>query len=654
MVLSYSLALLYGVFQLWVLASPTRTIRFRTAVTGFVCGAVVTFPLAVLLEWGWIRLADRWVEQSRLELMLWASWTVDPFIEELVRLVPLVTVLVVVPRCRRQWSMTDLVVMGASLGSGYRWGEHLARFPGAPDPAWGEIAGHEQGWFIGGLDFLQVDPPSVWLFNWVPEGVTSSFGDLVPAALFNTYNVLLVWGTLGGLAVALWTTPARRATRRLLRSTAIVLVAAAGLSHASVNAQARGGEWPFDVLVLVRLFEPWFWAWPLFALGAAIAGDRVRAVGSEVDTSRFRVSNTSEAAALLKLARQQPLASLPAVLSFIRIRRQVLNTLTAAGDSGCETTDAVADATAATASTLRAQLDNDSGLWAQVRLERTELVRAKFNRLVRWPGILAWPVFVGVGFFPLAYFVIGGTSRWPGVQDWFTNHPAMVVASTMFGAVVTAVIAGLSVIRWSTIADTAGELKARLLLGLFCQGFALAGTGLILYRYQTFPLLDFPLITDIYHGLEAMAVLLLIVGLAALLLATGIVALPAGAVLLGVTTTELAIGGVLMSASGLALLNYAHRGAYTQAVGGAIDSIGDTIVQATDSGKNEPHGDAGRRQQQAEALIAELEARLAELIRTQGSKAEKDKLRDKIKNIRRAAERAKKGETHGRRSKRRR
>jgi len=93
-------------------------------------------------------------------------------------------------------------------------------------------------------------------------------------------------------------------------------------------------------------------------------------------------------------------------------------------------------------------------------------------------------------------------------------------------------------------------------MGLLSQGFALVRTGLILYRYQTGNPLNGPLITNVFHGLEAMAALLLIAGLAALVLAAGIVILPAGAVLIGLTTTELAIGGALMSASGLALLNY--------------------------------------------------------------------------------------------------
>ncbi len=328
------------------------------------------------------------------------------------------------------------------------------------------------------------------------------------------------------------------------------------------------------MLVLVRALERWFWAWPLFALGTALAGDRVRKRGIPVDTARFRVSESGESISLMRLACQQPLVSLPAVLSFVRIRRQVLNTLTAIVEPDGVPADAVADSVAAAARALRTQLETDSGLWEHVRRERTRIVRTRFNRLVQWPAVLAWSIVAAVGILPFAYFVIGGTSRWANVQDWFSNRPTVVVASTLFSALVTAVIAGLTVIGWSTIAETAGELKARLLMGLLSQGFALAGIGLILYRYQTIPLLDFPLITDIYHGLEAIAVMYMIVGLAAILLATGVVALPAGAVLLGVTTTELAIAGVLASATGLALLSVSSSD-----VGGLSELPGQTRVQ---------------------------------------------------------------------------
>lgn len=62
-ILSLTFAMLYGPWQLWVLASPTRTIRFRTVAQAVAAGAVVTLPAAVLIE-----------------------WTVDPFSEDVVRL----------------------------------------------------------------------------------------------------------------------------------------------------------------------------------------------------------------------------------------------------------------------------------------------------------------------------------------------------------------------------------------------------------------------------------------------------------------------------------------------------------------------------------------------------------------------------------------
>ncbi len=558
MVLAYSLALLYGVFQLWLFASPTRTIRFRTAMTGFVCGAVVTFPLAVLLGWSWVRLADRFVTRPRFELVLWASWTVDPFIEELVRLVPLIVVLMVVPRCRWQWSLSDLVVLGAAVGSGYRWGEHLARYPSAPNPVWAELSPYAGGWFLGGLDGTKVEPPWVWVFDWLPEGVTVADNTFAPG-LFQIYNVLLVWGTLGGLAIGLWTVGDRQAavSRWSLRSTSVALVIFAGLSHAAVNAQARAGEWPLGLLSVPRLFEPWFWAWPLFALTLAMAADWIMAVRSEYDPSRFRVTEANEPIALATLALQRPAVSVPAVLGFVRMRRNAVR-LAPADDEPAD----LADAVAAMALTLSTQLESDIGLWDEVATERAQIRRTRLRRLVGWPGLLLSTAVVLLWLFPVAYFVAGGTFRWAGVQNWIIDHSSFAVAPAVAAALLTVVVAGLTVTRWPSIPDTISELKARLVFGLLTQGFTLAGTGLILYRYRTGNSLNGPLMTNVFHGLEAMAALLLVAGLAVLVLAAGIVLLSTGAVLLptggvlfGLTATELAIGATVMSASRLALMN---------------------------------------------------------------------------------------------------
>ncbi len=66
-------------------------------------------------------------------------------------------------------------------------------------------------------------------------------------------------------------------------------------------------------------------------------------------------------------------------------------------------------------------------------------------------------------------------------------------------------------------------------------------------------------------------------------------------------------------------------------------------------GKNDRHGDAGRRARALEEQVRQAEAELERLNRTQGSRAEKARLRTKIKNLREEARRATTGETHHRR-----
>lgn len=74
-----------------------------------------------------------------------------------------------------------------------------------------------------------------------------------------------------------------------------------------------------------------------------------------------------------------------------------------------------------------------------------------------------------------------------------------------------------------------------------------------------------------------------------------------------------------------------------------------TLASADGAGRGDAHGDGGRELSRIEERISEAQQRLAELERTQGPKKEKDRLRRLIRNLREAAERARKGETHGRR-----
>ena len=73
----------------------------------------------------------------------------------------------------------------------------------------------------------------------------------------------------------------------------------------------------------------------------------------------------------------------------------------------------------------------------------------------------------------------------------------------------------------------------------------------------------------------------------------------------------------------------------------------DFSKKAQDAGKNSRHGDDGRAKDSAQAQIEALEAQAA-----QATGAEKKKLLQKIKNIKRDAERKRKGEEHSRTQKR--
>ena len=85
-----------------------------------------------------------------------------------------------------------------------------------------------------------------------------------------------------------------------------------------------------------------------------------------------------------------------------------------------------------------------------------------------------------------------------------------------------------------------------------------------------------------------------------------------------------------------------------------IDEIGKAITvqynsmnSSSDSGKNEKHGDGGRAVSKSENQINELEGKLAG-----SSRKERQKIEQKIRNIRQSAQKAKKGEEHSKANKR--
>jgi hypothetical protein len=73
----------------------------------------------------------------------------------------------------------------------------------------------------------------------------------------------------------------------------------------------------------------------------------------------------------------------------------------------------------------------------------------------------------------------------------------------------------------------------------------------------------------------------------------------------------------------------------------------DNIYNATDNGKNEKHGDGGRALDKAQKQIDDLEQQLQN-----ATGADRAKIAQKIKNIKKIAQKKRKGEEHSRGCKR--
>jgi RsiW-degrading membrane proteinase PrsW (M82 family) len=228
MIFAIVFAQFWGVIQIFVLASLSRTVRLRTVITAMAVGLYAIAPVAVILQKSWIGVAASLTGKSMAEMTGIASYTVDPFIEEALKLLPLV-LLMLIPAIRRQWSLTDCLLIAGALGSGFGLAEHLYRYASSPDAA-EAVRG---GWMMTFGRYTPMVPGipaslTTWLPNgvWFPEDPTR-------------VNWHLAWSAIGGLAVGL----AVRNPKRAARLTALGLFLLIGLDHAAGNTHDIGSTW---------------------------------------------------------------------------------------------------------------------------------------------------------------------------------------------------------------------------------------------------------------------------------------------------------------------------------------------------------------------------------------------------------------------------
>jgi hypothetical protein len=257
----------WSVLQLAALGTLTRTVRVRTLLLAIAVGLYTCSIAAVALQCAWTRLVGSLAGAQLYAVVSVASYTLDPFIEELVKVLPVAILLVLIRTVREQWSFTDCVLVGAASGSGFGLAENLFRYSGAVRHA----VPTSEGWSVA-VNITPPAIPSLWttLTSWLPNGTAQ---DISFVGSPNQYNAHLEWSALGGLAVALLFLGRGRASRWA----AGALFLFVGLDHAAVNATIHGVSGllalvaaPFNALRNV------LWLMPVAALVGAAWLDRNR------------------------------------------------------------------------------------------------------------------------------------------------------------------------------------------------------------------------------------------------------------------------------------------------------------------------------------------------------------------------------------------
>ncbi|MGW6788052.1 PrsW family glutamic-type intramembrane protease [Streptomyces chartreusis] len=398
-----AVAALWGVLQLFAISWPTRSVRLPTVLLALAVGAYGCGVTTALVQLAYTRI---YAEQSGLSLVSVVNttgYTVAPWVEELLKVTPLLLAGLSL-RVRRQWGLTDFVVVGAALGAGFGLLEAVLRFGLDADRA----IPRGEGWIVPD----SLSPPYVpglgqVLTAWLPAPFSQLDLGGPPATETFTH---LVFTAMAGFGVGLlWR------ARRWLRLLSVLPIAAAVVHHTVNNyaVQEHSGaakDW-------LESLNGAAWAAPLLCLAVAMAADlrrlhRGKAAVPDVLLASERTDGDS-AGALLRYAAWRRPWSLLIVLRYVRLRRCLLYAVASAPpESTAELRGVVAGITARmdASDNRRAWRALDIRAW----LRATRAARRSRGRwLVLIPCVLMLPslLFLGVGSF---------TST-AGLQEFFST-----------------------------------------------------------------------------------------------------------------------------------------------------------------------------------------------------------------------------------------
>jgi hypothetical protein len=555
------IAAAYGVLQLAALGwFGGRSVRIGTLLLSVVVGMYGCGVVALVLQFLYTRglVAASGAELS--EVVRTASYTVDPFIEELAKVVPLLLVARHL-RTRFQWGLTDFVVLGAGLGAGFGLLEAALRFSHLADQA--VVA--PGGWVLPrGLSATFVPRLGTTLGSWLPEPATSQ-GLLEFAARPETY-LHLVWSAAAGLGVGVLLRG--KGTARLLGLLPIAFVSAA---HCAVNydlSVSGGHEGMAGALTTLLLdLHQALWLFPLVCLAVAAYYDRR-------DLSRSRAALPGgpmsaeaglEPGALGRFASLRLPWTLLIALRFVRLDRSLAYARARGPD----------EAARPLAEPLRRIREQIGRAGTAAAWERTPTLRDLARAVPGDAFLRNWRFVVWLGLLlpSLVFLVIGGFPATAGLQDPFRSAAATVV-------LIPILVAALLWLGWQilglvrTLPDTArqpyGDVTARARFRLMSGAGSLVSSATCLWLLGKGTGLDQRAVAN-GHVLDALAgaltVVLLVLALAAIItmFPPGGLALAfggGGAMAAGVTVTPALLGEAALvgALSGLLLAQASDGG----------------------------------------------------------------------------------------------
>ncbi len=538
-----AVAAVWGVLQLFALSWPTRSVRLSTVLLALAVGVYGCGVATALVQLAYTRIYADQSGQSLVTVVNTTSYTVAPWLEELLKVAPLLLAGLSL-RVRRQWGLTDFVVVGAALGAGFGLLEAVLRFGLDADRA--IVRG--EGWIVPD----SLSPPYVpglgqVLTSWLPAPFSQL--DLGGPPVTETFTHL-VFTAMAGFGVGLlWR------ARGWVRLLSTLPIAAAAVHHAVNNyAVQEHTGWAREWL---ESLDGLAWAAPLVCLAIAMAVD-VRQLhhGKRTVPDVLLTSERAEGdslGALLRYAAWRLPWSLLIVLRYVRLRRSLLY---AAASAPSEATGELRQVVEGI--TARMDASDNQRAWQTLNI-RTWLKASRAARRSRERWLLLIPCVLMLP--SLLFLGIGSFTSTAGLQEFFSTGAGPKILMGFGIAALVWIAYQLTVLlrSWQQVsAQPMGELLAahRFRLGT-ALGAATTGV-LLLWRglgdagpdgraIRTLHLLDTLNTFLVYLGFA-----LLLLSLLALFPPGGLALAGGGAV--GALTAEAALNAGLLGTAGLVLM----------------------------------------------------------------------------------------------------